>query len=384
MSILSDNDMSEIILVVHNIIADEFERDYDRDLDDDIDPDARQIIISCVESDSFRKKFFIKKQRTGKRRLGFVGGIIDVTEDYYGMFTRKDILLENIQNDSEYIPTIRQRIQELPDKFTIHLIETIISIKDLSRKSQVNGSGIKKFIADKYLGLTFYRKRVLFESVRATPGLFDRVSAFTQFRFIFDALKSVYLDFRTKSTEIDKHGVLTSAASQIVGDELREQILRDIPCPHMQFVIRYFYEDPETYELYARPESGIPAAFSRISGDFLFKVCKLRLDISGLREYVGRENFTASWEKANGYSLFFKKTSKFLQYPTTFILQIKKLDTVEEMTAEDVEAVIILKQVYDRFILRLKDQASEDGAAAAGPQQKKQRTGFYKQYIRTF
>ena len=300
----------------------------------------------------------------------FAGGTIDVNEDYYDMFITKDRLLENTKNDSGYIPTIRQRIQELPDKFTRKLIETIISIKDVSRKSQVNGSGLKEIIADKYLGLSFYQKRNLFESISATHGLFDRVSAFTQFRFIFDALKSVYLDFRTNSTAIDKDGVSTSAAAQIVGDELREQILRNIPCPHMQFVNTYFYEDPETYELYARPESGIPATLSHISGEFLFKVCKLRLDISGLREYVGRENFTASWEKENGYSMFFRPT--FFR-PTTFILKIKKLKTDEEMTAEDVEAVIILKQMYDQFILHLRLQA--------GPEQKEQKTGFYKQYV---
>lgn len=39
------------------------------------------------------------------------------------------------------------------------------------------------------------------------------------------------------------------------------------------------------------------------------------------------------------------------------------------MTAEDVEALISLKNLYDGFILRLKDQASGDGAAAAGPEQ---------------
>ena len=254
----------------------------------------------------------------------FAGGTIDVNEDYYDMFITKDRLLENTKNDSGYIPTIRQRIQELPDKFT-RLIETIISIKDVSRKSQVNGSGLKEIIADKYLGLSFYQKRNLFESISATPGLsfyYRHINAFPQFRFIFDALKSVYLDFRTNSTATDKHGVSTSAASQIVGDELREQILRDIPCPHMQFVNTYFYEDPETYELYARPESGIPATLSHISGEFLFKVCKLRLDISGLREYVGRENFTASWEKENGYSMFFENW-QILEGPTAFILKIK-------------------------------------------------------------
>ena len=57
MSILSDNDMLEIILV-HNIIGDEFERDYERDLEDGLDPDKRKIIISCVERDSFRKNFY--------------------------------------------------------------------------------------------------------------------------------------------------------------------------------------------------------------------------------------------------------------------------------------------------------------------------------------
>lgn len=384
MSILSDNDMLEIILVVHDIISENFVRDYEQDVDDEVVPDQREIIISCVERDSFRKKFFIKKQRTGKRRMGFAGPIKDVSEDYYGMFSTKDRLLENTKNDTEYIPTIRQRIQELPDEFTSKLIKTIISIKDVSRKSQINGSGLKEFLADKYLGLSFYRKRVLFETISGTRAFLVNVSAFTKFRFIFDALKSVYLDFRTNSTAIDIDGVLNSAASQKVGDEKCEQILRDIRCPHMQFVTRYFYEDPETYELYARPESGIPAALSHISGEFFFKLCRIKLDISGLREYVGRENFTASWEKADGYSLFFRETSSFLQSPTTFILIIKKLNTVEEMTAEVVEELIILKQMYDRFILHLKDQASEDGAAAAGPEQKKQRTGLYKQYVRTF
>ena len=62
MSILSDNDMLEIILVVHNIIGDEFEREYERDVEDGLDPDQRKIIISCVERDSFREKFFIKNK----------------------------------------------------------------------------------------------------------------------------------------------------------------------------------------------------------------------------------------------------------------------------------------------------------------------------------
>ena len=190
-----------------------------------------------------------------------------------------------------------------------------------------------------------------------------------------------------------------SAAAQKVTEEFQDEILRNIPCPHFKFVNMYFARDPESKKLHRREVSGIPAILSQIYEEFFFQFCKLGEDISCLREYIGQENFVGTHRHMNKETfevrtehiippsitrLFLEQTNySFFSSVGPHLYKFRKvnLDEPREMTAEILDALIILKQIYDEFMRVEQMEENQYLTAASAPAQKRQKVSFYRQYV---